>query len=180
MFGVVKGVQYCNVERVQELNDRIYNRNIPSRPLEPVFDPIQAPTRYVRFPALDCRKQSNVPIAATRQAPYNQMAQFNPGTNAPFSGYAKYVDQESRVQNMFMAQQKGNAQSQYIPSSKSDLYQTIVTTSQPVPMTNQGLFHEEQFNAFNPNACNLGNKVLNNHTRQQVKNLGSRVGTNNK
>ena len=38
-------------------------------------------------------------------------------------------------------------------------------------MTNQLLFNEEQFNAFNPNQCNLGHKIFYNHIRQQTKNV---------
>ena len=38
-------------------------------------------------------------------------------------------------------------------------------------MTNNLLFKQEQFNAFNPNECNLGYKLFNNHTRVQTKNI---------
>ena len=173
MFGVVDGVYYCNQQRIQELNNRISDRNIPSKSLQMVFDPAQVPTRYVRFPALDCRLPSTVPIK--KFPPYNQMSQFNPGTSAPYSGYATYIDQDSRLKDIFMATQKGNAQSQYIPSSNSDMYRVNVTTTNPIPMTNQGLFYNESFSPFNPNPRNLGDKVLYNHTRQQVKNLGSQL-----
>ena len=37
-------------------------------------------------------------------------------------------------------------------------------------MTNELLFKEENFNSFNPNKCNLGHKIFNNHIRQQTKN----------
>ena len=38
-------------------------------------------------------------------------------------------------------------------------------------MTNNLLFKKAQFNAFNPNQCNLGYKVFNNHIRVQTKNI---------
>ena len=39
MYGVVDGVYYCNLERVQQLSDRMYERNIPSEPLKPELSP---------------------------------------------------------------------------------------------------------------------------------------------
>ena len=169
MFGVVKGVYYCNENRVEDLNNRISARNVPSQPLQMVFDPRQVQTRYVRFPMIDCHTQSNTPIH--HYAPYNQMTQFNPGTSAPYSGYATHIDQDSRLKDIFMSNQKWTAQNKFIPSTTSDLYNSNVQTSNPVPMTHNELFKQETFTAFNPNPCNLGAKVLQNHTRQQIKDV---------
>lgn len=47
----------------------------------------------------------------------------------------------------------------------------LAQTTKPVKMTNELLFKKEQFNAFNPNPCGLGNQLFNNFTRQQTKNL---------
>ena len=33
------------------------------------------------------------------------------------------------------------------------------------------LFKQDNFDMFNPNECNLGNKMFYNHTRQQQKNV---------
>ena len=176
MYGVVDGVYYCNQQRDQELSNRIYDRNIPSKLLQMEYNPPRSvPTRYVRFPALDCRLPSSVPLQ--KFPPYNQMTQFNPGQGAPYSGYATYIDQDSRLKDIFMAAQKNTAQTQYIPSSQSDMFNVNVTTTHPVHMTNQELFTKEQFAPFNPNPCNLGNEILHNHTRQQIKNLP--ISTNN-
>lgn len=169
MYGVVKGVYYCHQNRVEDLNKRISSRNVPSKQLQMVFDPRQVPTRYVRFPMIDCHTQSNEAIHHYK--PYNQMTQFNPGTSAPYSGYATNIDQDSRLKDIFMSNQKWTAQTKFIPSTQSDLYNVNVTTNHPVPMTNKGLFREETFTAFNPNPCNLGGNVLHNFTRQQVKNV---------
>ena len=169
MFGVTRGLYYCNDSRIQELNKRIYDRNIPSQQLQASFDPRSVETRYVRFPGLDCHKPSDVNIK--HEPNYSQSGQFNPGTSAPYSGYATNVDAESELHNSFMANQKWTAQTQFIPSSKSDLYNTNVTTSRPVQMTHAGLFQQETFAPFNPNPCNIGHKLLYNHTRQQVMNL---------
>ena len=100
MHGVIKGVYYCQDNRVQDLNVRISNRNIPSKTLQMTFDPRQVQTRYVRFPMIDCYMPSKEPIKY--QSPYNQHLQFNPGTSAPYSGYATNIDQDSRLQNIFL------------------------------------------------------------------------------
>ena len=173
MYGVPKGVYYCNQNRTQELSDRIYKRNIPSQQIQMSFDPRQVPTKYVRFPVLDCQLPNNVPIQ--NRGVYNQQQTFNPGQMAPYSGYATKVDDESKVQNMFEATQKWTPQSKFIPGSKSNMYVNKVVTSpeNQVQMTNQLLFKEETFAPFNPNPCGLGNNMLYNHTRQQVKNLGN-------
>ena len=56
--------------------------------------------------------------------------------------------------------------------SNSDLYMPgHLINSKPQKMTNTGLFKNEQFNSFNPNKCNLGHKLFNNHIRQQMKNV---------
>ena len=170
MFGVIKGVQYCNQERLNEINNRISSRNVPSDPLQMNFDPRSVTTRRTVFPALDCHSPSQTPILIHKQ--YNTATQFNPGSSAPFSGYATRIDEESRVQNMFMPLQKWSAQTQFIPSSKSDLYnEPNVVSTNPVIQSHPMLFEEEQFAPFNPNPCNMGHDLLNNHTRQQVKNL---------
>lgn len=170
MYGVIKGVVYCNQERLNELNNRIYNRNIPSQKLQLSFDPRAVDTRRSVFPMMDCRTPSNVPII--QQPNYNTMTQFNPGTSSPYSGYATRIDEDSRVKDIFMAKQKWTAQSKYIPSSKSDLYVTPkIPNTKPVRQTHPMLFKEENFAPFNPNKCNMGYEILNNHTRQQMKNL---------
>lgn len=168
MFGVVKGVHYCNQYRVDELNDRIYDRNLPSQPLQMTFDPRPVRTRQVLFPVVDCYMPSATPIKV--EPTYNTMSQFNPGTSAPFSGYASSIDQDSRVKDMFMSRQKWTAQTKFVPSSKSDLY--VEPSFQPTQQqTHTLLFKQEHFAPFNPNRCGMGDGVLYNHTRQQVKNL---------
>ena len=37
MYGVVNGLYYCNLDRNLELDNRIYERNIPSAQLQPSF-----------------------------------------------------------------------------------------------------------------------------------------------
>lgn len=165
MYGVIDGVYIKNDNRVQELNSRIYDRNKPSTKLQSQFDPRSVQTRHVVFPVLDCHNKSNTPIEIMRS--YNQEEMFNPGTSAPYSGFANNVDSESQLKDIFMARQKWTAQTKYIPSTKSDMYQVNIT-QQPNQQTHSLLFKEESFSPFNPNICNIDRDAFNNHTRQQM------------
>ena len=167
---VMSGVYYCNQEKLDTMNREISQRNIPSQSLQMVFDPRQVPTRYTHFSVLDCKPVAHEVVE--QRGPYQQDSQFNPGSSAPYQGFASNIDQESRVKNMFMPIQKFTGQTQYVPSSKSSLYQEPNTaTSKPVQMNHPMLFEQQQFASFNPNQFDLGNNVLYNHTRQQVKNI---------
>jgi hypothetical protein len=120
---------------------------------------------------------------------YSIADQFNPGSNAPWSGYATSVDNESRLYNIFAANQTA-AQSKYIPASTSDLYgyniqqEIIKAHSQQVPLIEQPasnisvpqpyprMFETPKFAPFDANEYGLGSNTFENHTRQQVRNLG--------
>jgi hypothetical protein len=153
-------------ERTDELNNRISYRNRPSEMMNSVYDPRPSETRRVVFPGLDCRHQSTIPIADSGH--YNQHGMFNPGVNAPYSGYAHAVDAESSLQNIFMAKQKYCPQSQYIPSTSSPLYNKDqfsknVTTPNPHYL----LEKREIVTSQTPNTYDMGLERFHNHTRQQ-------------
>lgn len=186
MYGVVKGVYYCNNYRLDEINKKIAQRNLPSQPLQTQFDPRPVETRFILKPGIDYRKETHMPIL--NRGSYNMKNQFNPGTsNPPFSGYANNVDTESNLRDIFMSNQKWCAQNDYIPSSKSDLYNSqyfneVINNDniQNIHQINKNdkirdhslLFNNEmEFNRFNPNPCNLGFNLFNNHTRQQLKDI---------
>lgn len=160
-----------NDNRNQTLNKRIYERNIPSQVINQSLDPRSVQTRQVLYPALHTFKQSPYPILSNEG--YNQGAQFNPGTSAPYGGYASFVDLETRLHNSFAPVQKYNVNNKFIPSSQSDLYKETVqedmmkTPMQPYP----SLFQEPHLPQCNKNPRNLGKMAFNNHTRQQVKDL---------
>jgi len=166
MEGVIEGVYYCNDDRVQELNQRISTRNIPSSALEPAYSIRPVSTKYAYLPILDVRKPSNVEMKKYEK--YNSEKIFNPGNaQAPWNGYSLNVDGESKLRNQFFALQKCE-QSNYVPSSKSDLYEVKVdgnNIDQNYPL----LFDKQEFDAFNPNTCNLGSNLFDNCTRQQIK-----------
>jgi hypothetical protein len=185
--GVVRGAYTFNHERLQQLNDRMYQRNFPSQELQTHFSPRSTTTRQCLFPMVDNHAPSNTPIK--KNPNYNMTSQFNPGTHSPWSGYMTSIDDESRMRNLFAPNQPA-AQSKYIPSSSSDLYNyniqqeiinahrmqfplieqpaSDITTPQPYPR----LFETPQFSPFDANEYGLGMNTFENHTRQQVRDLG--------
>lgn len=165
--GVIEGLYICQQERTQQLNDRIFSRNIPSAQLQMQFSSRPVSTKYATMPILNPRASSHIPINV--QPTYETTEVFNPGSSAPWSGFPTKVDDESKLRNQFFALQKCE-QSEYVPSSTSDLYEVAVT-SRPVLQPYPGLFQTEDFSEFNTNPCNLGKDRLYNHTRQQVKDL---------
>ena len=171
MYGVVNGLYQCQENRVEELNIRISTRNLPSEPLPPYFSSRAVPTRYVKMPIVDCRLQSDVKVH--NSCDYSPYTVFNPGDSAPYAGYATAIDQNSRLKNIFFPLQDC-PQSKYIPSSTSELY-NYRPIPKPVNMTHNLLFKSYKFNSFNPNMCDLGKKLFNNHTRIQTKNFKSLV-----
>ena len=167
MYGVVNGIYQCNNDRVDELNNRIADRNIPSQKLQAQFDVRPVSTKYAMMPIYDRRAIPTVPIE--RMPTYNIETTFNPGNDqGPWSGYASNIDDSSRLRNQFFALQKCD-QSYYVPPTTSDLYHVEVVgqqVQQPFP----DLFYKQDFAPFNPNTCNVGGNFFNNCIRQQTKN----------
>jgi len=176
MNGVVNGVYFCQNNRTTALSNRMYERNVPSEQLSMTYGPRPVPTRYVLMPMLDCRKPSKV--SCLKEPIYSTTKEFSPGNTLPFDGYQNKIDVESKLKNIIFPMQKCG-QSKYIPSSKSDLFnaQYLTRVNQPIHMTNQLLFHDPQFSAFNPNTCNTGGKFFNNYTRYQIRSLGTKNKT---
>ena len=168
-------VYYCQTNRTTELSSRMYKRNIPSHQMGMAYFSRPVDTYATVMPVLDCHKRSTVQKA--KFPIYNQLQTFNPGSGAPYNGFANNVDVETILRGTTQPLQKCS-QREYIPSSRSDLYNAgHIINSNPQKMTNQGLFKEERFNAFNPNKCNLGHKLFNNHIRQQMKNVELESGS---
>ena len=127
MEGVTNGVYLCQQERTEALNRRLYSRNIPSSPLQPLFSMRPVPTKYTLMPLVDERKPATVPI--NRYPTYHTYDVFNPGTaQAPWSGFATGINTESTLRNQFFALQKCD-QAKYIPGSYSELYNSTVPYS---------------------------------------------------
>jgi hypothetical protein len=152
----------------KETNQRIYERNIPSQPLQPYLDVRPVMTKYAHLPIVDQRKQATVKL--TQMPTYNPHAVFNPGnTTSPWSGFSHNVNKESELRNQCFALQKCS-QSVYVPKSNSDLY-TYAFQPKQVAQPHSLLFEQNKFNPFNPNPNDktIGTSVFMNSTRCQLK-----------
>ena len=124
-------VYYCQMNRTQQLSDRMYNRNIPSHQIGQSYFARPVDTYATKFPILDCHNPSTVSKAIF--PPYSQRQVFNPGQAAPYEGFSKNVDIESSLHNSFHPTQKC-VQGKYIPGSRSDMYNAnyLIPASKPV------------------------------------------------
>ena len=168
MYGVVNKLYLCQYERQNEINDRMSSRNIPSSPLQPFYYQVPVSTKYGYMPILDQSKPATVPL--NNYPIYNPHTTFNPGNNmAPWAGFANNVNIESSLRSQFFGLQDCE-QSQYVPSSNSDLYNVYVPPN-PVKQPYPDLFKKESFDHYNPNPNNLGNNFFNNDTRNENKDI---------
>ena len=179
-MSIFQDAYVCHQARTQQLNDRIYERNLPSSELQMTFDPRPVRTRQVLFPMLDCYQPSNIPIIERHT--YAQDQVFNPGTSAPFDGYQSGIDRESQLQNRFFPHQSA-VQSKYIPSSRSNLYH--VNTIGSAEIQQYDLTHDPHSELYtsaehhgresfseHPNPFKeVGGDMFYNHTKVQVKNI---------
>ena len=92
----------------QKMNSSLYDRNIPSRNLQPYIDARPVATKYNVLPLGDKRKHIHVPLI--QQPTYSNKSVYNPSDSAPWSGYN--VDLETNLRYS----------AKYAPSSRSDLY----------------------------------------------------------
>lgn len=106
-----------NFDYDNELNKRLETRNVPSEPLQPLYDCRPVSTKYTLF------HTSDKPIPGqSGQYNYNPYQIFNPGDRAPIDYYMKNVDVESTLRSQFFALQTG-PQSVYVPELNSQLYE---------------------------------------------------------
>jgi hypothetical protein len=166
MFGVTQGLYTCNHGRVDEINNRMSERNLPSASLQPQYSIRPVATKYGYMQVLDQYKKTTVPLNQYKS--YNTKTVFNPGNaTAPWNGFSNNINTESSLRNQFFALQKCE-QSEFVPKSTSDLFQTRVDYK-PQKQTHPLLFDKPDLAPFNPNVQNLGYNLFNNHTRVQLK-----------
>ena len=160
----------CSSNMQEQMNRKIYDRNIPSQMLQPYLDVRPVMTKYSYLPIVDPRKPLNVPL---KQMPtYNVHNVFNPGnTTSPWCGFSSNINKESELRNQIYALQKCS-QSVYVPNSKSDLYNyKFHSNKQANP--HEALFYKDTFLPFDPNPDDsiVGASIFLNNTRCQVKDL---------
>jgi hypothetical protein len=172
--GLPQYLYYGQFDRVDELNSRILERDVPDKPLAPNFSPRPVTTKYSLFPMLDARMPATVPIEPNYN--YNLSTTFTPPVmkRGPVSGFINHVNVESELRNQGTSLQKGADQGVYVPSSNSDLYKVYVP-SRPSEQPHPELFRKEQFDArIHPNIANapqIGIDRFNNNTRVQLRNI---------
>ena len=168
IVGINDACYICNNGILDEMNNKIYQRNIPSQALKPQYSSRPVSTKYSLMPILDQRPQATENLHQYKN--FQVSSTFNPGTaQAPWDGYVSNVNVESQLRNQFFALQAAD-QGKYIPSSNSDLYKVTVT-SKKVPQNHPLLFEQQEFQPFNPNTCNLAKNIFNNSTRTQLKEI---------
>lgn len=157
-------------QRTEELNDRMYTRNIPTGSLQTQYGIRPVSTKYAMMPILDRRAIPTVPL---KQTPvYNTQTTFNPGNAAgPWSGFASCINDESTLRNQFFALQRGAGQACYIPPKNSDMYEAHVPITNRVVQPFPDLFEKQVFEKFNPSHENMGSEFFNNHSRCQLKDI---------
>lgn len=158
---------------IEQTNERISSRNIPSSMLQPYLDVRPVQTKYMHLPIVDTKP---VPKTTLVQPPlYSTQQTFNPGTRkSPWCGFTQNVNVESELRGQKYALQKSD-QAVYVPSSKSDLYtykfENNMNQQQQQQQQFPELFTPQTFPVFNPNPENIGNDFFNNNTRVQLKSL---------
>lgn len=167
--GVVNGAYFNHTKRVPELNERTSSRNVPSNNFNMSFSFRPVSMRYTTMPVIDPKNEASVSIE--KRSVFNQNTMFSPGNgvNGPWDGYTTNIDTESKMRNQFFSTQSC-AQSKFIPSSDSDLYNVNVNDGKEYNQPHDDLFSNKPFSIFNPNILNVGNDLFNNNTRVQRTN----------
>ena len=175
----------CTDRLVNEINERILARTMATGNIEVLLSPRPQPTLYTRPlynsipPTTACKP---------RILKYNsdQKKYFLPCTKGgTWSQYNQNIDNESILRNQVYALQNA-PQATYVPNSTSDLYNSTISKSET--STAQGLYpnlptsntdyniwglqptlNREAGYQFLPPPVNLGNKLFNNDTRQEIK-----------
>lgn len=177
ILGVPDGILYGQNARVDELNDRILGRFIPSAPLQPNIDFRSVPTKYSHFPVID--RIALPKVSLNPPSDFSVQKTFLPTTNAraPVDGYFSQVNTESSLRNQYFALQRGDIQGVYVPSSNSELYSVQLSApSAPVEQTHPLLFDDAVARGPFVNTKRVDPKVgaerFFNNTRTQLRGFG--------
>jgi hypothetical protein len=167
------GVIYLQNERLDELNQRLGQRQFTDQPLQPNYNPRPVPTKYSHFPIIDRRKAAP-PTPLVNYLEYSSKTNFAPITSksGPVDTYFRNIDSESELRNQYFGLQKGADQSVYVPESRSDLYGFSAVGRQE-SQTHPDLFIPRTLDQTpNPNLDPaIGSDRFFNHTRQQLRGL---------
>lgn len=145
-----------------DINKYIYNRNIPSNDIEPVFDPRPTPTKY----ETNRKITSNVNIKKYNNFDTNNT--FYPGTKKPsFFGFSNNVDLETELlhnNNKYDVKNNGDLYNNNSNINNNNSYYSEINYSY--------LLKKPESNYINQNnLTSLGNETFYNNTRVQLKNI---------
>jgi hypothetical protein len=158
--------QLTNSQIHLQTNQRIYDRNIPSAPLQPYLSVPPASTKYSIMPVVDPRRKLNVPLRV--MPTFNPSTTFNPGNDeGPYSGYATNINVESELKNQIYALQSCD-QAVYVPNSNSDLYNYGFTPGTNMTQPFPDLFNKQQFDQCNRLPEQIQQVLFYNPTRTQT------------
>lgn len=160
-------------QRTNDINERLYARNVPSQTLQPYLNARAVSTKYSVLPVIDYRRPTNVPVY--QEPVFNTATTFNPGDGfGPWSGFATNINDETVLRNQVYATQNCDA-AFYAPSSTSDLYKVHWTNSSQEQKAFQSqnahpyLFKEAGFSPHEPNTgISAHQSLFHNSTRHQL------------
>ena len=153
-------------------NQRIYERNLPSSPLQQYTSFRAVPTKYSMMPIVDPQVD---PSSITRVAimpTYNLSNTFNPGNrSSPWSGYATNVEKESILRDQVFPI-TGCLTKKYNPSNNSDLYVNHMGIAGPDKGIKEfpNLFKTEEWCTFDPSRNLQQRYVFQSSTRSERNN----------
>jgi hypothetical protein len=152
------------LQQNMEINQKIYERNIPSHPIQPYFSFYPVSTKYNTQPTTDPQMIIHPPPTYKE---YSHAEVFLPG-RGPWHGFARSVNIESELKNQIYPLDKSYKRV-YVPSSNSDLYEYPMF-GLPLP----GYLENIQVTSGPQRTKELlsttyGKATFNNHTRNQLK-----------
>tara|TARA_Y100000389_G_scaffold204152_1_gene255261 strand:- start:2693 stop:3169 length:477 start_codon:yes stop_codon:yes gene_type:complete len=150
---------YINQDNI---NNKIYNRNIPSNNIEPVFDPRPLSMKYNL-------KEREPKVSEKQYSDFDTNTIFYPGTKKPtFSQFSNKIDLETELLHY---------NNKFNVNNNSDLYNNNsnnrdIINNDYSEITSDYLLEKQESNYINENnLLTLGNDIFNNNTRIQLKNI---------
>jgi hypothetical protein len=151
----------------EEINNKIYQRFVPSHSLPPNLSVYPVPTKYVKLGITDNHPHQNTIQNNYQNFQCNTM--FCPTLkNGNYNGYSNNIHLESELRNQFVALQKCDA-AEYIPNYKSQLFHYSINYTDNKNIPFDYLFNNSIYMPFQTNVVTQNNSLFNNHTRQQNK-----------
>ena len=146
---------FCNLERTEELNERLFNRNVPITYYNPVFEARSQSTKYQKYPITKCIENNEIKM----------------GYNTKWSDYVSNVNNESALRNQVFPI-SNSLTNHYVPSSSSELYNKPKLGEENIKQEFPYLFEENKFDSTDMGFLgNMSKDNFYNHTRQQMKNI---------